>query len=267
MSLGLKIAQRLGAVLAGLAVLLLFIAAPHIGQGPTITQADEPVINYQFPEEDDVLKEPPFVLQMCFEEPVNVNDLDKGGDFRFRLLRPDKKGLGMRIVFQPDGYGVAIYPGLPTDEEIPDGDWTWEYRLTDRVQTTDATEGVVKFSVSATDGKDIVSATPPTCLAAGATHVQTAPPAGSQGTTNPPASATEPGQDGTSGSATPSPDDGEVIDEGEDSDVDILRLALLTIGAAGAAGVIALIGYVIRKRIRYEPHTPHEGEEPPPEHH
>jgi hypothetical protein len=117
-SLGLNTAERFGAILAGLAGLLLFVAAPYIGQGPTLTEADEPVINYQFPEEGDTLKEPPFVLQMCFEQPVNVNDLDKGGDFRFRLLRPDNKGLGMRIVFQPDGYGVAIYPGLPTDEEI-----------------------------------------------------------------------------------------------------------------------------------------------------
>lgn len=245
MSFGLKTAYRFGAVLAGLAGLLLFIAAPYINQDAPSALAKEPEIVLQFPEEGDVLKEPPFVLQMCFEEPVNVNDLDKGGDFRFRLLRPDKKGLGMRIVFQPDGYGVAIYPGLPTDEVIPDGDWTWEYRLTDRVQTADATEGVVKFSVSATDGKDIISATPPTCLAAGATHVPTAPPAGA---------------------VTPTPDGGGITDEADDSDVDILRLALLTIGAAGAAGVIALIGYVIRKRIRYEPHAPHEGEEPP-EHH
>ena len=245
MSFGLKTAQILGAILAGLAGLLLFIASPYIGQGPTATQADEPVINYQFPEEGDTLKEPPFVLQMCFKEPVNVNDLDKGGDFRFRLLRPDKKGLGMRIVFQPDGYGVAVYPGLPTDETIPDGDWTWEFRLTDKLQTSEATEGVVKFSVSATNGKDTISATPPTCLAEGATHVPTAP---------------------LVGSTTPTPDGGEVIDEREESDVDILRLALLTIGAAGAAGVIALIGYVIRKRIRYEPHAPHEGEEPPEYH-
>ena len=98
MGLGLKTAQRFGAILAGLAGLLLFVAAPYIGQDAAITRADEPVINYQFPEEGDTLKEPPFVLQMCFEQPVNVNDLDKGGDFRFRLLRPDNKGLGMRII-------------------------------------------------------------------------------------------------------------------------------------------------------------------------
>jgi hypothetical protein len=47
---------------------------------------------------------------------------------------------------------------------------------------------------------------------------------------------------------------------------DILQLALLTIGAAGAAAMLALIGYVIRKRIGYEPHAPKPGEEPPDHH-
>jgi hypothetical protein len=257
-SFGLKTAYHFGAVLAGLAGLLLLLAASYIGQGPAIAQADEPVINHQYPEEGSTLKEPAFVLQLCFEEPVNVNDLDKGGDFRFSLTSPDNKGLGMRIVFQPDGYGLAIFPGRPIDESAVEGEWTWEYRVTDGAQPADAIEGEVKFSVSpsATDGEDIISATPPACVAEGATRPPTAPPA----------SATQAGRDGPSGSVTPTPDGGEVTDEGDDSDVDILRLALLTNGAAGAAGVIALIGYVIRKRIKYEPHAPREGEGPP-EHH
>lgn len=72
---------------------------------------------------------------------------------------------------------------------------------------------------------------------------------------------------GATGSATPTP---AVINGNDEedggSDVDILRLALLTIGASGIAGVLALIGYVVRKRIGYEPHAPHEGEEPPGHH-
>jgi len=253
---GLKTVQRIGTILAGLAGLLLFVATATVGHGPAPTRAKEPEITYQFPKEGDVLKAPPFVLQMCFKDPVNVNDLDKGGDFRFRLVRPDNKGLGMRIVFQPDGYGVAIYPGLPKDEQIPDGNWSWEYRLTEKIPATqptgtspklDATEGTVKFSVNAQTGKDTITATPPACLAAGATQVPTAPPAGSPGVTNSP---------GPTGGAT----------EEDGGGPDILRLALLTIGAAGAAGLLALIGYVIRKRIGYEPHAPKSGEEPP-EHH
>lgn len=248
MSEGLKIVQRVGAVAAGLTGLLLFAFAAYAGQEAAPVLADEPEITFLNPEQGAVLKEKPFVLQMCFKEPVNVNDLDKGGDFRFRVLQPDNKGLGMRIVFQPDGYGVAIYPGL-SDGEVPDGEWTWEYRLTDKVNTSDATEGVVKFEVNAAEGKEIVSETPPACLGAGLTPIPTAP------------------HPGATGSVTPTPD---VIDGGDEedggSDVDILKLALLTIGAAGIAGVLALIGYVVRKRIGYEPHAPHEGEEPPGHH-
>ncbi|HET9476413.1 MAG TPA: hypothetical protein VFP63_02890 [Dehalococcoidia bacterium] len=248
MNEGLKIVQRFGAIVAGLTGLLLFVFAAYTGQQATPTLADEPEITYQYPEDGDVLKEPPFVLQMCFKEPVNVNDLDQGGDFSFRLLLPDNRGLGMRIVFQPDGYGVAIYAGLP-DGEIPDGEWTWEYRLTDRVDTTDATEGVVKFEVNAAEGKEIVSETPPACLGEGLTPIPTAPDAEA------------------TGSVTPTPDVINADDEEDGgTDVDILKLALLTIGAAGIAGVLALIGYVVRKRIGYEPHAPHEGEEPPGHH-
>lgn len=243
MNPGLKSAERAGVLLGGLAGLLLLVFAPYIGQNPTSTIADEPEITFQNPEEGGVLKEPPFVLQMCFKEPVNVNDLDKGGDFSFRLIQPNNKGLGMRIVFQPDGYGVAIYPGLPT-EEVPEGEWTWEYRLTDRAQPTDAIEGEVKFEVNSAEGSVIVSATPPVCLGRGTTPVPTAPHA----------------------SVTPTPENGGTTTEDGGDDVDILRLALLTIGAAGVAAVLALIGFVIRRRIGYEPHAPHEGEETP-EHH
>jgi hypothetical protein len=244
---GLKTAQRFGAVAAGLGGLLLFAFAAYTGRQAAPVLADEPQITFQNPEDGDVLKASPFVLQMCFKEPVNVNDLDKGGDFRFRLVPPDNKGLGMRIVFQPDGYGVAIYPGLP-DSPIPDGEWTWEYRVTDRANPKDALEGVVKFEVNAAMGKDIVSATPPACLGEGMTPLPTAPAAG------------------TSGSVTPTPKGNGSDGENGGNDVDILKLALLTIGAAGVAGVVALIAYGVRKRIGYEPHAPHKGDEPP-EHH
>ena len=248
MSEGQKTVQLFAAALAGLTGLLLLVFAPYAGSGVAPALADEPEISSQYPENGDVLKKPPFVLAMCFKEPVNVNDLDKGGDFRFRLLQPDGKGLGMRIVFQPDGFGVAIYPGL-SDGEVPDGEWTWEYRLTDKVDTSDAIEGVVQFEVNAAEGREIVSATPQACLGEGMTPKPTAPGAGTTGSVTPTAG----GSNGGNG-------------ENGDSDVDILRLAVLTIGAAGVAGVLALIAYVIRRRMGYEPHAPREGEEPP-EHH
>jgi hypothetical protein len=39
-------------------------------------------------------------------------------------------------------------------------------------------------------------------------------------------------------------------------DQNVLEKALLTVGIAGAAGAIALIGYLIRKRIDFWPHRP-----------
>ena len=58
------------------------------------------------------------------------HDKDKGGDFDFNILSPDDKGLGVRIVFQPDGYGAALYPNT-RDVAQTEGEWSWKYRLTD----------------------------------------------------------------------------------------------------------------------------------------
>lgn len=228
----LKRAVGAFAVLGGL---LLILSASFIGQAPSTSRADEPVILSEFPEDGDTLNEPPFVLAMCFKNPVNVKDLDKGGDFDFNILSPDKRGLGVRIVFQPDGYGVALYPNT-RDVAQTEGEWSWRYRLTDD-KTLDPLEGIVKFSVKAQGGSEIISATPASCLAPGSTPQPTLIVAGSPGATAAPTSP---------------------VDEGDEEDVDILRLALLTIGSASAAGLIALIGYGIRRRIGYEPHKPPE---------
>lgn len=232
--------KRAGAAFAGLAGLLLILSASFIGQAPSTSRADEPVILSQFPEDGDTLKEPPFVLAMCFKTPVNVKDKDKGGDFNFNILSPDNKGLGVRIVFQPDGYGVALYPNT-MDVVQKEGEWTWKYRLTDN-ETLDPLEGVVKFSVKAQGGSEIISATPASCLAPGATPQPT---------------LIVPGSPGVSGETPEPTGDGQVV-EGDDDEPDILLLALLTIGAASAGGLIALIGYGIRRRVGYEPHKPPE---------
>jgi hypothetical protein len=217
-----------------------------------VALAEAPEITLQFPADDAVLAEAPPVLQMCFKNPVNVKDLDKGGDFSFRLVRPDQLGLGMRIVFQPDGYGVAIYPGEgPT--EAPEGVWTWTYRVVDN-ETGDPLEGEVVFEVRAEGGQAVILSTPPACLAGGATQQATGAPAGSA-------------------SITPTP---IVIDEEpeEDNGPDVGLLAALTIGVAGIAAVVAVIGYIVRRRVGYEPHRPPdraegepEGEPPEEEHH
>ncbi len=238
----LQTAIRLAAISLALGSLPLIAAAPLISRTPS-TRADQPRITFQFPQEGDVLAEPPKVLQMCFEKPVNIRDLDKGGDFRFGLFRPDRLGLGMRIVFQPDGYGVAIYPGLGP-EGIIEGEWRWEYRLTD-AQTLDAIEGSVKFSVSAANGEPVLQPTPPACLAPGSTPAPTliqVPSGSASAGRSPglPSSSRSPG-------ASPGSDGGAP---------DVLLLSLLTIGAAAGAAFVGLIGYLFRRKIGFWPHRP-----------
>jgi hypothetical protein len=240
---------KLRTILLALPGLFVVFFSPGTGPvAPSSVRAEEPEITYQFPEDGDVIAEPPFVLQMCWRNPVNVKDLDQGGDFAFRLERPDGIGLGMRIVFQPDGYGVAIYPG-EGPEDPPEGDWTWDYRVVD-AESGDALEGEVVFTVRADEGREIIFSTPPACLAEGATQ---------QATTSTPV-----------GGATVTPTAPPIIVNGDEDDgPDVALLAALTIGAAGAAAALALIGYLVRRRVGFWLHRPPErtGEEPPPEEH
>jgi len=55
---------------------------------------------------------------------------------------------------------------------------------------------------------------------------------------------------------------GPIAQEGDDDDgPDILLLALITTASAGGAVVLFTLGYLLRRRIGYEPHRPPEGEE------
>jgi len=64
--------------------------------------AAQPELVSNYPADGDVLNEPPAVLQLCFKEPVNILDLDKGGDFRFSVMTPAGQGLGL-----PYGFYIA----------------------------------------------------------------------------------------------------------------------------------------------------------------
>jgi hypothetical protein len=200
-------------------------------------RAEQPEITRQYPEEGAVLKEPALVLQMCFKNPVDVRDLPPldEGDFHFTLTRPDGRALGMRIVFQPDGYGVAIYPGT-AETEPPEGEWTWDYRVVDRA-TDEALEGRVTYSVNAAEGEDILQPPPDACLAEGATNQATAPVV-----TDPATSAT-PSNGNSNG----------------DDDPGALTLALIAAGIAAAGLAAAVVAFLIRRRPGSEPPAPSGG--------
>lgn len=227
----------------------VFPASPALGRQPTAT--------YISVSDGDVFSEPVVFIQLCFAEPIDTTDLALGGDFRFELLSPSIS-LGMRVALQPNGYGVALYPGFAPGDT--NGDWTFNYRVTSP-DTREALEGTVKYRVDPA-GQPVQKAPPSDCLVGGATQPpkpdKTAiPTARPTGTTSPSA------PDSASPGPTASPND---VSDTDGDGPDILLLALLTVGTAAGAGLIAIVGYLIRRRIGYEPHAPPEGE-PPPDHH
>ena len=187
------------------------------------------------PRDGQVLAEPPAIIHMCFNRPVNVRDLDKGGDFRFRVVMPDGRALGLRIVFQPDGLGVDVHPGIPPDQPA-EGDWTFEWRVTDP-NTLEPNSGSVKFTVGA-GGSPVSDESPKSCDEETA---QLDPIAG---------------QTAVDGRGDENSDGGGGSDEGDDGG-GILVPALIAAGVAagaGALGAIAIVAY--RRRGHRPPRSP-----------
>jgi hypothetical protein len=231
-------------------VLLTLVVA--LSPSPAHAADPQPVVVYQNPTEGEVIQQPAFGIQLCFASPVNFKDLDKGGDFAFAVTEPDGLGLGNRDVFQPDGYGITVYPGHPIGETK--GQWKFHYRVTSP-DAQSALEGDITYTVDP-NGSPIPQVTPPACVASGGTA--TASPTPQPGTTTPAAVSASPAPASArpSASATPA---ASPIAAVSSSSPDILKYALLTIGAAGAAGVILLIGYVVRRRVGYDPHREKPG--------
>ena len=129
------------------ALAALAVAAPANVRGQTTGEG--PQITYQNVYAGDVLSEHPHAFQFCFSEPVNLLTPD---DHNFGLETPEGIPLSQRIVFQPDGYGVTIYPGsdvpeipasLPTAKEQV---WTFQYLVT-AADDGAPTEGEIHFTL------------------------------------------------------------------------------------------------------------------------
>ncbi|MCH8813871.1 MAG: hypothetical protein IH957_02060 [Chloroflexi bacterium] len=224
-------------VTISVAFLAAVLGAFLIAGSPHEAAADEPEITFQYPPpEGGVYAETLQVIQICFAQPVDVRDKPPAGDgaFEFDIDRPDGLGLGMRIVFQANGYGVAIYPGL-LDEGF-EGPWALNFEVRD-AGSLDVLSGRLAWEIQ-TGGDPVITPTPAVCPTSG----------------DPPSTPID-DPDGTPG-ASESPDGTDGLDE--DDDVDVLKLVLLTLGAVGGAGVIALIGYLIRNRVGFWLHRPPE---------
>lgn len=246
----------------GTAVLALAFAAPLLGSDAA--HADEPVIVYQNLNEGDVLSEPPYVIQMCFSRPIDIRDQPDGGDWDFNIITPQGQGSGNRIVFQPDAYGVAMYPvappSLPAIPTQAGGAWAFSYRVADQ-ESGDTIAGNVTFTISG-DAEAIPRATPPACVPAGGTGDATPPPTGEAATDTPPPTRTPEGgtpvptdpadsetPDG-SGSVTPPPSGEDDGDDDDDGGSDTLVIILIVLGAIALVGGIGAIAYILQRRSR-----------------
>jgi hypothetical protein len=244
---------------AGAAVLgALLFAAVLSFSGNGHAMAQEPLeVTFMTPEDGDVLGEQPFVFQMCFSRPINIKDLDKGGEFRFDVFDEANVGYGLRVVFQPDGWGVAVYPGAapvlsPAPSAVRDH-WIYRWHV---VAADDGApnDGEIKFKVDES-AEPAPSETPPSCLPGGGT--------GTPGPTGRPDVTPTPGES-ESPTDTPEPSDGPSATEepggenGEDdgSGVDTDEMIAGTLILFGLLAIGGLAAYFVRKRVGYEPHEP-----------
>jgi methionine-rich copper-binding protein CopC len=208
----MKLLAMVGLALAAAALLLSLSSSADA----------QPKVTLMFPEDGNVLVGPPPIIHMCFADPVNVKDLDKGGDFRFNVLTPEGLGLGLRIVFQPDGFGVDVHAGYPV--EPPEGEWTFQWRVTEP-DTLEPSSGTVKFTVAA-DGDPVPEDEPEACTGEG----------------TPTASGTQ---------VSP-PDNGRSSDDDDDG-LSTVVIIIIAMAAAAGAGVIGLVLYRFRSRSGPQP--------------
>jgi methionine-rich copper-binding protein CopC len=213
-------------ILVALTAVLAFPASPARAQ-IQLTEVDPP--------DGAQLETPPQMVHLCFSQPVIFGD---NTTFSFRYVLPDGRSLGLRIVFQPGGQCVDVFPGFPDD--YPAGEHTFRWQVT-AAEGDEQGSGELQFRVTE-GGTPVPSPSPPP------TETPTAvTPSPTGGATPPP--ATPPAGETTASS-------------GADSDgPDILLAALITIAAAGGAAVLFTLGYLLRRRIDFEPHRPPQGEE------
>jgi hypothetical protein len=254
------------------AVLALLAALPAAGASAQTPDPQGPQLVYQNVHDGDTLQAPAFALQLCFSAPINIKDLDKGGDFGFSVVEPDNIGLGHRDVFQRDGWGISVYPGDPVGET--NGQWTFTYK----VSTPDAqheTTGTIHYTVDPA-GQPVPAETPPACVASGGTATPSPTPDPNAPTPTPTPTIDPNASPGIGGggydtatlTVTPSPSASRTPtpivtrgpgEEGGGGGPDILKWALITVGVTGGLAFLALIGYFIRRAVGFDWHKPGNG--------
>jgi len=254
MTLGRRIA-----LVAFVAAISGLFSAPANAQTP---DPEGPVLVYQNIEDGSVLDELPLLIQLCFADPINVKDLDKGGEFSFEVTQPDGIGLGHRDIFQPDGYGVAVQPGNPVGDNL-NGEWTFRFRVT-TPDAQHAAEGEINYTLDPQTGQPAPRVSPPACVASGGTATVSPPPGTGEPTPavtgSTPTLTAAPSASPTPKADTPMPVITRGPEEREDGDgPDIVEIVLITFAVVGGLAVLAVIGYFVRRAIGYDPHRPGPG--------
>ncbi len=123
--------------LVGMALLAVILVAQAGAPGRALAQ---PQIKEAKPANGETLDTPPESLHLCFSEPVNVES-----DWKFTVRSPDNTSLGLRIVFQPSGECVDVYPGAVAPEAAK-GIWTFDWLVTSQASKEEGS-GTIKFQV------------------------------------------------------------------------------------------------------------------------
>ena len=146
------------------------------------------------------------------------------GDFQISYKLPSGPNLDLRISFLPNGRCLDVQPTPPGNP--PEGEHTLEWRVVAAAGSEEGS-GELRFQI----GERVAAATQ-------------SPAA----TTTPPP-------------ATP-PAEGTTAAGGADGDgPDILLTALVTTASVGGAAVLLTLGYLLRRRIGFEPHRPPPSDE------
>ncbi len=208
-----------------LALLALGLAALAFLASTAYAQTEPIELTEVDPPDGARLEQPPTLVHLCFSVPIK-------DDFRFGIRLPDGRTSAVSFVFQPGGQCVDAIPLLPDD--APAGEYSFDWRAS-AAEGDEQVSGTLSFRVTergpAATPSPAAAATP--SPAAGATPPPTTPPAG-----------------------------GTTAGSGADGDgPDILLTALVTTASVGGAAVLLTLGYLLRRRIGYEPHRPPEDEE------
>ncbi len=125
---------RVAIVLAALVLCSYALAASPAMAEPELKEAN--------PVDGARLATVPEFLHLCFTEPVKI---ESDSDWTFSVKPPSGAALGLRIVFEPSGECVDVFPGK-VEGDAARGDWVFDWAVHSQ-GTGDEGSGTIEFNV------------------------------------------------------------------------------------------------------------------------